>query len=353
MTQGDASRLGVYVMPGPATDTLSAGPQALEAERLGLGAVWYSELQGPMKDAGAVLGYLAHATSRIRLGTSISHFGTRSAVVQASWGLTMQALSGGRFEMGLGRGVSHRWHAWGVPVATTESMGDHADILRRLWRHENVTYDGPAGTYPNLYLGEFPDIEPPPLLISAMGPNSLRLAGRKFDGVFLTTFLSVEGLVRSREVVHAAAAEAGRDPSSVRIIHSVVVCPDSTDEEVDKRVRSRIAAYLVDPEFGSVLATTNGWDMGPIEALRKDAASQGLNGETPSGRLALIEATRGLPQEWLDDTTVVGTAAQCAAELHEILDAGADEIIVHGTTSEGLTAMVEAFAATSGRPATR
>src|SRR5271170_1828090 len=114
MTNRDANVLGVYVMPGPATDTLAAEPQALESERIGLGAVWFSELQGPMKDAGAVLGVIARGTNRVRIGTSISHMGTRHPMVQASWGATMQALSSGRFEMGFGRSTAGRWDDWGI-----------------------------------------------------------------------------------------------------------------------------------------------------------------------------------------------------------------------------------------------
>src|SRR5271170_1303504 len=114
MTNRDANVLGVYVMPGPATDTLAAEPETLEAERIGLGAVWFSELQGPMKDAGTVLGALAYATDRVRIGTSVSHIGTRHPMVQASWGATMQTLSGGRFELGFGRGTAYRWREYGI-----------------------------------------------------------------------------------------------------------------------------------------------------------------------------------------------------------------------------------------------
>jgi 5,10-methylenetetrahydromethanopterin reductase len=340
----DAGVLGVYVMPGPATDTLSAEPQALEAERIGLGAIWYSELQGPMKDAGAVLGYLAHATDRIRIGTSIHHFGTRHPMVQASWGATMQTLSGGRFEMGFGRSISERWKAWGIPVPTTQSMGDYADILRRLWNHETVSYEGAAGTFPHLHLGDFPDFGPPPLLLAAIGPNSMALVGRSFDGVLLHPFTSIEGLASARATVRAAAEKAGRDPDAVRIIHQVVTAPDCTDEQVDQRVRSRIAAYLNHPEFGNMMAAANGWDLGPIEKMRADAAKiSGASSETSSGRMALVEPSRSLPHEWLDSSAAIGTAAECAASFHEFLDAGADEIVIHGTTADDLEATVRAF----------
>jgi probable F420-dependent oxidoreductase len=349
VTARNASLLGVYVMPGPATDTLSAEPQAREAERLGMGAVWYSELQGPMKDAGAVLGYLAHATDRIGLGTSVSHFGTRHPMVQASWGATMQVLSGGRFAMGFGRSTTDRWKSWGVPAPTTASMGDYAEILRRLWAHEKVSYDGPAGSYRRLYLGEFPDFEPPPLLLAAIGPHSLALAGRSFDGVLLHPFTSLAGVSSARTTVRKAAEQAGRDPDTVRIIAQVVTAPDLTDEQTDHVVRARIAAYLVHRGFGELLASANGWDLAPIAALRAaaDKATRGNKapGATPSGRAQLIEPSRVLPEQWLSESAAVGTASECAAILHGFLDAGAGEIVIHGTTSDRLGATVEAFVA--------
>jgi 5,10-methylenetetrahydromethanopterin reductase len=346
MCSRDAAKLGVYVMPGPATDTLAAKSQAAEAERIGLGAIWLSELQGPMKDAGAVLGYLACATDRVRLGTSVSQFGTRHPLVLASWGATMQALSAGRFEMGFGRSVADVLRTWGVPVPTTKSMGDYADILRRLWNHETVAYDGPAGSFPQLNLGDFPDFEPPPLLLAAIGPNSMDLVGRAFDGVLMHPFTSIEGIVNARTMVREAAERAGRDPETVRIIYQVATAPDCTDEQVDQRVRARVAAYLSNTSFGNLMAAANGWDLGPIEAMRAEVAKiAGLSAHTPSGRQALIEPSRVLPQRWLDESAAIGTAAECAAKFHDFLDAGADEIVIHGTTAEGLEATIDAFTA--------
>jgi probable F420-dependent oxidoreductase len=300
-----------------------------------------------MKDAASVLGYLAHATDRVGLGTSISHFGTRHPMVQASWGATMQVLSGGRFTMGFGRSSNDRWQAWGVPAPTTASMGDYADILRRLWAHEKVSYDGPAGSFRRLHLGEFPDFEPPALLLAAIGPNSLALVGRSFDGVLLHPFTSLRGVAAARATVRQAAEHAGRDPDGVRIVAQVVTAPDLADQEIDHVVRARIASYLFHRGFGELIVDANGWDMGPVEAFRA-AAHEATGGDrapgaTPSGRARLVEPSRILPEQWLSESAAIGTAAECATILHRFLDAGADEIVVHGTTADRLGPTVEAF----------
>jgi probable F420-dependent oxidoreductase len=350
MAGGDTSQLGVYVMPGPATDTHSAEPQAVEAERLGMGSVWFSELQGPMKDAGAVLGYIAHATKQIRIGTSVSHFGTRHPMVQASWGATMQVLTGGHFAMGFGRSVPDRWRAWGIPVPTSASMGDFAEILRRLWRGETVAYDGPAGRYPHLHLGEFPSFTPPPLYLAAIGPKTLEVVGRSFDGVLLHPFTTLDGLARARTIVRDAAERAGRDADGLRIIGQVVTAPDLTEDELNMVVRARIAAYLSHPGFGELMAAANGWDTAPIEALRAEAKkvadhSKGL-GESASGRAILVGPSRVIPDKWLAESAAVGTASQCAKILSQFLDAGADELVIHGSTADKLERTVKAFSVT-------
>jgi len=346
MPARDPSTLSVYVNPGPWIDTRAAEDQAVAAERIGFGSIWFSELQGPMKDAGAVLGFLAHATDKIQLGTSISHFGTRHPMVQASWGLTMQALSRGRFQMGFGRGQDVVWRAFGLPSPTNKSMGDYADILRRLWAREEVCYEGPAGSFPKLHIGEFPDdIAPPPLLLSGIGDNTMRLVGRSFDGVFLMPFTTLERVARARLAVREEAERVGRDPSKVRIIAQVITVPNGSDRDFDHQLRSRLASYLMHG-VGDALCEANRWDIAPVDALRVEGgkvAARFPGKEGPSLRAALIDAARVLPDEWLFDTSATGTPSSCAQRIQDFLDAGADEVTLHGTTAEHLEATVRAF----------
>jgi 5,10-methylenetetrahydromethanopterin reductase len=352
VTTSSAARLGAYVLPGPAMDPQAVLGQAVEAERIGLGSVWLSELQGPLKDAGAILGFLGHATQRVTLGTSITHFGTRHPMVLASWGLTMQALTGGRFAMGFGRSTNDRWRDWGVPVPTLASMEDHASVLRRLWAHEAVTSDGPAGMFPHLsfqadHHGDWPDVTPPPLLLAAIGPPTLELAGRAFDGVFLHPFLTPEAVGRSRDVVRSAARDAGRDPEGVRIIHEVVCAPDMSQADTDMAVRGRIGAYFAHPTFADPIVAVNGWDIDVVHRYRAAAAeahAENVRARSPlHGRQVLIEPSRLLPDSWLRETAGIGAPAEVAGVLRDFLAAGADEIVVHGATPDRLESTVAAL----------
>src|SRR6195952_3380370 len=234
MTSGRSSRiaLGAYVLPGRVTDPGLVIGQAQAAQRHGLRTVWLSERWGT-KDLGVIAGAVSQATSSIRIASGITHLQSRHPALLASLAMTAQALSGGRFILGVGRSVDAMWKAVGLPRSTTESIVDHADIFRRLCRGEKVRYDGPAGTYPSLRLNDLPDQPVPPLVFAAIGTKGLELAARHFDGVLLHPFLTPAAVRRSVEVVRSAERDAGRTPGSVRVYATVVVaCERPADEEL-------------------------------------------------------------------------------------------------------------------------
>src|SRR3546814_12802781 len=90
-------------------------------------------------------------------------------------------------------------------------MADHVGILRRLWAGETVSYSGPAGDYPEMQLAQ-PCDSPPPVILGAVGPKTLALAGAHFHGVVLPPFLTPEGVARPVRIVPAAARAPGRGP---------------------------------------------------------------------------------------------------------------------------------------------
>jgi alkanesulfonate monooxygenase SsuD/methylene tetrahydromethanopterin reductase-like flavin-dependent oxidoreductase (luciferase family) len=231
-------------------------------------------------------------------------------------------------------------------------MEDYAGILRRLWDHEKVSTDGPAGHFPEIDFGQFPEFTPPPLLLAAMGPRTLALVGRAFDGVLLHPFLTTGGVARSREIVREAAVNAGRDPDAIRIHAQVVSTPDMSDEEFGHVMLARAAAYFVNPGFMESVFDMNGWDLAPLVPFREEVAraikENEAKGSPLQGREMLVEpGRRALREEWWKTGGAVGTAAEVAARLHQYVDAGADNVIVHGVTPDRLAPTVEAFAAQS------
>jgi len=341
-----ATQLGCYVLPGGVHDPTPVIGQAQAAERLGLGAVWIGE-RYDTKDLPSLAGAIGQATRRVRIGAAVTSPGLRHPMVLASMGQTLQALTGERFALGLGRSAAWRWRAYGVPAPTLASLGDTAFILRRLWAGETVSYSGPAGTFPELRLAQRPDAAPPRLLLAAVGPKTLRLAGSHFDGAILHPFLTREAVTRSVGLVRAGAEAAKRDPAAIRCYATVVTACDTAAHDTELAIRSRGAGYFHVDGLGDALVAANGWDPAELTRYRNNPAFAGLGGRQADKALSrqqLVDVSRALPDEWIASSSVAGDAATCASLLRSYLVAGADELILHGSTAEHFGALAAAFA---------
>ena len=342
----DASCLGCYMLPGGVHDPSPAIERARLTESLGMGTAWLSE-RFDTKDLPSIAGALTQVTQRVQIAAGVTPFGVRHPMVLASMGQTLQVLSKERFWFGFGRSASWRWRMYGYPPPTLQSMGDTAGILRRLWAGETVSYDGPAGKFPELRLVDRASTRPPPMLLAAIGPKTLALGGSHFDGVVLHPFLSADGVRRSFEIVRRAAENAGRDPASIRCVATVVVAPDMTAAQAAHAIRARGAGYLSLRGLGDMLAEANGWDPEDLARYRNHPTLVALAGRPADKNLpreTLIELTYSMPEHWIPSTSATGSAAQVAHRLHEYLDAGADDLLLHGATPEFLAGTVEAFA---------
>jgi probable F420-dependent oxidoreductase len=350
MTIVPLSRLGAYVLPGAARDPASGIGQARATERMGLGTAWIGE-RYDTKDLGALAGALSQVTGRVQLAAGITHPYLRHPMVLASMGQTLQALSGGRFRLGLGRSASWRWAAYGQPAPTLAALEDIAGLLRRLWDGQTVEYDGPLGRFPQLRLPVVLDAAPPPLLLAAIGPKTLALAGRCYDGVILHPLLTPGAVRRSADIVRAAARQAGRDPDGVRCYATVLCAPAVSEAERQLAIEARAAGYLSLPGLGDSLARINGWEEADLARYRGQRVLTDL-GTKPAdkhlSRAELIKLCDGMPSSWLASSTAAGTVQQTASVLAEYLAAGAYELILHGVVGEGLAPLADYLAAEGG-----
>lgn len=342
--------LGAYTLPGRVPDPRVAIGQAVTAERLGLHTLWLSERWGT-KDLGVLAGALGQATSRVRIASGITHFQSRHPALLASLAMTAQAMADGRFVLGVGRSVDAMWDAVGLPRSTNASIIDYADIFRRLCRGEKVRYDGPAGKYPSLRLNDVPDQPVPPLVFAAIGPKGLALAGRHFDGVLLHPFLTPAAVARSVATVRDAERSAGRPVGSVRVYATVVVACDLPTVEELAVVRARAVTYYQIPGFGERLAAVNGWDQEPLRRLRSHPLLAGVRGSADSvlTREELVDVASALPPEWTGEAAAVGSAANCHEVFERYREAGADELVLHGSTPDQLGPLFSTYKTGPGR----
>jgi probable F420-dependent oxidoreductase len=334
--------LGFYGLAGAPKSPADLIDECRDGEALGLGTVFLSE-RFNIKEIATISGVAGAVTTDMRIATGVTNHNTRHPIVTASYATTMHRLTGGRFVLGLGRGMDRMFDAFGLPRITTAQMEDFAGLMRRLWHGEVVIgHDGPAGKWPVLALDpEFR--EDIPLLLSAFGPHSLELAGRCFDEVLLHTFFTDETLQRCVTTVKQAAERAGRDPDKVKVWSCYATIGDWLPHEVRlKKTVGRLATYL--QAYGDLMVRTNNWDPAVLAAFRADsfvASFRGaLDGKATTEQLEHVATL--IPEEWLAPAGY-GTPEQCAAAVARQMELGADGVILHGAAPRELAPIVEAY----------
>ncbi|MFN3254694.1 MAG: TIGR03857 family LLM class F420-dependent oxidoreductase [Ilumatobacter sp.] len=336
--------LGFYTLAGGAQDPRDLVTECRDAEELGLGAVFISE-RFNVKEAVTLSGAAAVATSSMQIITGATNHNTRHPLVSASYATTMHRLTGGRFVLGIGRGIKPMFDAFGLPAITTAQMEDFANVMRRLWHGETVVrHDGPMGSYPVLRLDPTFD-EDIPLGLVAFGPNSLALGGRAFDHVILHTFFTDETLQRCVRIVKQAAEQAGRDPDAVTVWSCYATIGDHLAEPLRlKKTVGRLATYL--QAYGDLMVETNDWDPAVLAAFRADDMVRTFPGaiDAKATTEQLEHIATLIPDEWLAPAAN-GSAAQCATAVRRQLELGADAVIMHGASPAELRPIVDAYAA--------
>ncbi|MBL7491101.1 TIGR03857 family LLM class F420-dependent oxidoreductase [Frankia sp. AgB1.9] len=351
MTTNDAEtarvheELACYLLAGQPASSRDLVAEAIGAEQLGLGTAYISERYNK-KEAATLSGAAGAVTERITIATGATNHNTRHPMVTAGYARTMQSLTGGRFVLGLGRGVPTMQDAYGIPRITTAQIEDFVDIVRRLFRGEAIIgHKGPAGSWPVLHLDGSLD-EHLPMGITAFGPQTLELGGRLFDQVVLHTFFTDETTARAVATVKRAAEQAGRDPDSVKVWSCFATIGDHVP--ADKRLMKlvgRLGTYL--QGYGDLLVRTNGWDLKVLERFLADPVIKGVRGLDVTGTPEqLAHAATLIPAEWLAPAAT-GSPAECVAAVRNQLALGCDGVILHGATPTELAPIVAEYAATA------
>lgn len=334
--------LGFYALAGQPDSSRDLLGEVRDAEAMGLGTAFISERYN-LKEAATLCGAAGGVTERIHIQTATTNHNTRHPMVTAGIARTMQDLTGGRFVLGIGRGIPAMQDAFGMSRITTAQMEDFVGLMRRLFRGEVVVgHDGPAGSWPVLHLDRSLD-EHLPVGLVAFGPESLKLGGRCFDEVVLHTFFTDETTERAVRTVKDAAEQAGRDPDDVIVWSCFATIGDHLPEDLRlKKSVGRLATYL--QGYGDLMVRTNGWDPAVLERFRADPLVAGIGG--PIDGVASTEQLEHiatlLPDEWLAPSAT-GSPEQCASAVRGQLALGCDAVILHGATPAQLAPVVDAY----------
>ena len=212
-------RIGLVL--DPAGDPGDAAAEARLAEDLGYDLVSCGEhvfFHGPASNAFVVLAAAAAVTTRIRLLSSLTILPLYPVALAAKMAATLDRVSRGRFELGVGVGGESpaEFAASGVDLRGRGRRTDEAlEVLTALLRGESVTASGSTGTFDGVRLDPPPVQRPrPPLWVGGRAPAAQRRAGR-FADVWMPYMVSPESFARSLAGVREASHEAGRESTTV------------------------------------------------------------------------------------------------------------------------------------------
>lgn len=315
MTPPIGLRIGVTAMPFGRDGADFVG----EVERMGATSVWVPEFWG--YDALTPIGYLAAKTSSVTLATAIAQLGTRTPAMLAMSAMSLQALSGNRFVLGIGTSgpqVMEGWHGvrFDRPIRRTRET---IDIIRIITSGDRLSYDGEVYTLP-LPGGEGRSLRsaappvPVPIYVASLGPANLRLTGELADGWIGNSFFPETADVFF-DPIRAGATAAGRALSDLDLTVSVAV--EFTDD-VETASRRHAEGYAF--TFGAMgSATTNFYNQA--------FARQGYGGDVLEVQRLWLEgdreaAKRRVPTAIGFGTNLIGTDEHVRARLRLYRDAG-------------------------------
>jgi F420-dependent oxidoreductase-like protein len=246
----DVARLAAF---NPAVKSLDESiARAQAAERLGYESIWTSQLPDA-RDASLVLAAYAAATKRIGLGSGVLPIYTRHPTAMAQMAATLDEMSGGRFILGIG--ISHKVTVesmWGMHLdSPLTAMREYLDIVRTSLREGSCSYEGKYFTARWAYSApRRPDL---PVMISALNPHMLDLAGEHADGVVL--WMCSPGYIREHVVPAVAAGrkKAGKTLEGFEIVAPVPVCLTTDRSGAQAVFRKTVERYANLPYYRKMM----------------------------------------------------------------------------------------------------
>jgi probable F420-dependent oxidoreductase len=298
---------------------------ARQAEAAGFAYGWLFDSHVLWREPYVLLTLMAQATERLRLGTCVTNPGTREPTVTASSLAVLDELSGGRMDLGIGRGDSAR-RVLGKPPITLAHTEEAIRVIRALVAGDSIEYEGTELSFPwaagwNL-----------PVWVAGYGPLALAMAGRVADGVILQ--LGDPDLVRwFVGQIRSAEALAGRPVGSIRV---QAAAPAHVGTREEGRERTRWFPALVSNHVVDL-----------VRKYPRDELPESLTGyvddragydyrhhaEVGSSNAAFVA------DEVTDRFCVLGDVEEHVAKLRELADAGIDQFnlyLMNGDEEEQL-----------------
>jgi probable F420-dependent oxidoreductase len=234
------------------------------ADALGYHSAWVVEqIMGtiPSLEPVEVLTFAAAVTRRIRLGAAVLLTALRSPVHLAKTLGTLDHLSGGRLDVGVGLGGNTRiYPAFGLtPERRVARFAEGLRVMKRLWTEPRVSLAGDFYTLDNVAMEPKPVQKPyPPIWFGGQHPNALRRAVELGDGFMGAGSASSQKFIEQVKVLQGILAAAGRDPASFPIGKRVYIAVDADRARAARRLAEWFGAFYGRPQTAEEVSIWGG-----------------------------------------------------------------------------------------------
>lgn len=296
-----------------------------QAEAAGFEYGWVFDSHVIWRDPYPLIMLMAQATTRMRLGTCVTNPATREPSVTASSLAVLDEVSGGRMDLGIGRGDSAR-RVLGKAPTSMKDLEQAVHVIRALVEGRSIEFEGvmlelPWATGYRL-----------PVWIAGYGPVALKLTGRIADGSMLQ--IGDPDLIRwFTSQVRSSAVEAGRDPNAVMVM---AAAPAHVGDLADGRDRTRWFPALVSNHVVDLVNKYPREDLPPnlTQYIREREGYDYLHhAEVGSSNASFVT------DDIVDRFCVLGSVAQHIERLRALADAGVNQFnlyLMNGDEEEQL-----------------
>ncbi len=286
------------------------------AEQLGAEVAFIAE-DIYCRDAFQLAVLAAAETESIRLATGVVNPYTRNPTSLAMAIATLDEVSGGRAILGLGpSSPSLIEDQMGIPMGKPAGvMRETVHILRSLLAGDEMNFEGERFVYHGAKLQTTPIQSRIPIFFAAMGPRTLRLAGRLADGVLLNVGASTEYVRWAVDQVHVGAVQEGRDPAEITIAAWLTAYITNDYAAGLERARGWLASMLSIPRQGELLLEHAGGEISILSKIREHSHAYPHGGDRTA-------AAQYVPPEMAERMALIGDKEQVLRRVAEYRDAG-------------------------------
>jgi probable F420-dependent oxidoreductase len=256
----------------------------VEAERLGYHSLFMVEHhftgQGQVSASMTLLAYLAAKTQRMRLGTAVVVLPWHNPVLVAEQAATLDLLSGGRFEFGVGKGYRASEFAGFCipPEEATERFDEAVEVIRKAWTSGGrFSHHGRRWHYENVVVEPEPVQRPhPPLWLAAGSQDSIRRAAREGYNLLLDQLGSVDLTIERVAIFREECERAGRpyEPRMVGVTRALQMIHTEEERRAAYETRKRVVGVIGDLARGGTRPASVEEDDAPLLGLPEEVIAR-------------------------------------------------------------------------------